>query len=86
MISSTVASFGTLTVLLDRARDERLRRAHHLDVAHVVDRPLALRRLERAVEHRQVRFLQRRRAFDRLVLVDVVDDRVDLRLACSRAS
>ena len=46
--------------LADRARDERLRRAHHLDVAHVVNRPLALRRLERAVEHRQVRLLQRR--------------------------
>ena len=74
-----------MTVFDDRARDERLRRAHHLDVAHVVDRPLPLGRLERAVEHRQVRILQRRRAFDRLVLVDVVDDRVDLRLRCSRA-
>ena len=41
--------------------------------------PLSLGRLERAIEHRQVRVLQPRRAFDRLVLVDVVDDRVDLR-------
>ena len=78
-MSSTVASFGTLTVFEIAPGDERLRRAHHLDVAHVLDRAVALRRLERAVEHRQVRFLQRRRAFDRLVLVDVVDDRVDLR-------
>ena len=67
--------------LADRARDERLRRAHHLDVAHVLDRPPSLRRLERAVEHGEVRFLQAGRPFDRLVLVDVVDDGVDLRLA-----
>jgi hypothetical protein len=40
MMSSTVASFGTLTVF-EIARDERLRRAHHLDVPHVVDGALA---------------------------------------------
>ena len=34
----------------DRAREERLDRAHHLDVAGVRDRPLA----DRDVEHRQV--------------------------------
>jgi hypothetical protein len=64
--------------LADRARDERLHGAHHPDVPHVVDRPLAARRLERAVEHRQVRLLQVRRALDRLVLVDVLDDLLDL--------
>ncbi len=64
--------------LADRARQERLGRAHHLDVAHVVDRPHAARRLERAVEHRQVRVLDVRRPFDGLVLVDVLDDLLDL--------
>ena len=64
--------------LADRARQERLRRAHHLDVAHVVDRPHAARRLERAVEHRQVRVLDVRRPLDGLVLVDVLDDLLDL--------
>ena len=57
----------------------------HLDVAHVVDRAHAARRLERAVEHRQVLVLEVRRAFDRLVLVDVLDDVLDLLARCSRA-
>ena len=70
----------------DRAREERLHRAHHLDVAHVVDRAHAARRLERAVEHRQVLVLEVRRPFDGLVLVDVLDDLLDLLRACSRAS
>src|SRR5437762_8175059 len=38
--------------LADRTRDERLRGAHHFDVAHVLDRSLPVGRLERAVEHR----------------------------------
>ena len=49
-MSSTVADSGMFAVLRDRARDERLHRAHHLDVAHVVDRALA----DRAVEDGQV--------------------------------
>ena len=44
-------------------------------------RPRAVARLEGTVEHRQVLGLQVRRAFDRVVLVDVGDDRLDLRLA-----
>jgi ribonucleoside-diphosphate reductase alpha chain len=72
--------------LADRAGDERLRRAHHLDVAHVVDRAVPLGRLERAVEHRQVRLLQTGRAFDGLVAVDVVDDRLDLRVGVAELS
>ena len=62
-------------------RDERLHRRHHRDVAHVVDRVVA----HRAREHRQVLGLEHRRTDDRLVLVDVGDDRVDLVVACSRA-
>ena len=50
-----------------------------------MDRALAAGGLERAVEHRQVLVLEERRPLDRLVLVDVVDDRLDLGLRCSRA-
>ena len=70
---------GHVDGLADRAGDERLGGAHHLDVAHVVDRALAVGRLEGAVEHRQVALEQVRRALDRLLLVDVGDDVVDLR-------
>ena len=45
---------GHVHGLADRARDERLDGAHHPDVAHVVDGPLAVGRLEGAVEDRQV--------------------------------
>ena len=69
---------GHVHGLADRAREERLDRGHHPDVAHVVDGPLAVDRLERAVEDRQVLRLEARRAFDRLVLVDVGDDLLDL--------
>ena len=67
-----------LTVLLIAPDDERLDGAHHPDVAHVVDGPLAVGRLERAVEDRQVLGLEVRGALDRLVLVDVVEDLGDL--------
>ena len=60
--------------LRDRARDERLDRAHHLDVAHVRDRALA----DRDVEHRQVLVREAGRADDRGVLVDVRLDLLDL--------
>ena len=43
-----------------------------------MDGALAARRLEGAVEHRQVAIQQVRRAFDGLLLVDVLDDVVDL--------
>ena len=75
-MSSTAASCGQVDGLRDRARDERLDGAHHLDVAHVRDRALA----DRDVEHRQVLGQQAGRADDRRVLVDVRDDRLDLRL------
>ena len=65
--------------LADRARDERLGGAHHLDVTHVVDRALALRGLEGAVEHRQVTLHQVGRAFNGFLLVDVRDDVGNLR-------
>ena len=70
---------GHVDGLADRAREERLDRAHHPDVAHVVDGPLAVDRLERAVEDRQVLGLEAGRALDRLVLVDVGEDLLDLR-------
>ena len=66
--------------LRDRSREERLRRAHHLDVAHVVDAARALGRLEGAVEYGEVLGLDGRRAFDGAGGVDVADDGVDLRL------
>jgi hypothetical protein len=58
----------------DRARQERLDRAHHLDVAGVRDGPLA----DGDVEHREVVGRQVRRADDRRVLVDVALDGLDL--------
>ena len=69
---------GHVDGLADRAADERLDRAHHPDVAHVVDGPLAVGRLERAVEDRQVLWLEVRRALDGLVLGQVGEDLVDL--------
>ena len=69
---------GHVDGLADRAADERLDRAHHPDVAHVVDGPLAVGRLERAVEDRQVLRLEVRRALDGLVLGQVGEDLVDL--------
>ncbi len=58
----------------DRPRDERLDRAHHAYVAPVVDGVVT----HGAGEHRQVLGPQRRCPDDRLVLVDVGDDGVDL--------
>ena len=60
--------------LRQRAGDERLDRAHHLHVAHVVDRAVA----DRAVEDREVLGLDRGRADDGVPLVDVGDDLLDL--------
>ena len=74
MISSTRRLGGHVDGLRDRAGDERLHRAHHAQVAEVVDRALPARRLEGAVEDRQVLVLQVRRALDGVVLVDVLDD------------
>ena len=51
-----------------------------------MDRALALRRLERAIEHRQVALEQVRRTLDGLLLVDVLDDVVDLRVVPSFCS
>ena len=65
---------GQVDRLRDRARDERLHRAHHLHVPHVVDRALA----DRAVEHGVVLGLQVRRADDAAALVDERDDLLDL--------
>ena len=73
-MSSTRRALGQVDRLRDRARDERLNRAHHLDVAHVRDRALA----DRDVEHRQVLVGQPGGADDRAVLVDVRLDLLDL--------
>ncbi len=73
-MSSTVARLGHVDRLGDRAAEERLHRAHHLDVAHVRDRPLA----DGDVEHLEVLVGQLGRADDRAVLVDVGDDLLDL--------
>ncbi len=81
-MSSTVAGLRQVDGLGDRAADERLHRAHHLDVAHVRDRALA----DGDVEHRQVLRVEAGGADDRAVLVDVGDDLVDLLGRRSRAS
>ena len=70
-MSAGVVSRGMLTVLRDRPGQERLSGGHHPDVGPPGDRTRAVARLERTVEHRQVLVLQVRRAFDRVVLVDV---------------
>ena len=69
---------GHVDGLADRAGEERLDRGHHPDVAHVVDGALAVDRLERAVEDRQVLGLELRGALDGLALVDVGEDVLDL--------
>ena len=84
-ISSTVASVRQVDGLGDRAGEERLHRRHHPDVAHVVDRAGAVQRAERAVEDGQVLGLEVRRALDRVLLVDVRDDLVDLGLGVAEA-
>ena len=58
----------------NRTGDERLYGRHHLDMTHVVNRPLALEGLEGTVEDGQMLLQQMRGPFDRVVLVDVVDD------------
>ena len=75
-MSSIVADSRQVDRLRDRARDERLGRGHHVDVAGVGDRPLA----DRDVEDRQVLVLQAGRADDRVLLGDVGVDLLDLRL------
>ena len=68
---------GHVHGLGDGARDEGLRRSHHLHVRLPGDAPLAEPRLERTVEDRQVLVLEARGAFDRVVLVDVGEHRFD---------
>ena len=62
----------------DCAGEERLRRRHHAHVAHVLDGALAILRLERAVEDGEVLVLEAWGTLDRLLLVDVLEDRGDL--------
>ena len=63
----------------DCAGEERLCRRHHAHVAHVLDGTLAILRLEGAVEHREVLVLQAWRPLNGLLLVNVLDDRGNLR-------
>ena len=78
-MSSTVASLGMLIVLEIAPREERLRRRHHPDVAHVMDEARALlAALVGGVEDGQVLVLEVRRALDRLRAADVLVGRVDL--------
>ena len=66
-MSSGVASRGMLTVLRDRAGEERLGGGHHRDVGLPGDAARAVARRERTVEDRQVLGLQVGGAFDRVV-------------------
>jgi uncharacterized membrane protein len=65
-MSSAVVSSGRFTVF-ERAREERLGRCHHLQVALRRDRTLT----DRHVEHRQVLFTQAGSTDDRSVLAQV---------------
>jgi hypothetical protein len=51
-----------------------LDRAHHLDVAHVVNRARAVLRLEGAIKHGKVLLFDAGSALDRAVLLDVGRD------------
>ena len=77
---------GKVDGLGDRAADERLDRAHHLDVSHVVDRAHAVLWLERAVEHREVLVLELGRALDRSLRFDERGDGVGLRLGVAETA
>ena len=72
--------------LRNRARDERLNRAHHLDVAHVLDGTHPVLWLEGAIEDREVLVLHPRRAFDGAVLLDIGGDRPRFRLAVAKTA
>ena len=85
MMSSTEAFSGRFTVFEMAPEMNGCVAAIILQVAHVVDRARALGRLEGAIEHRQMLVLNVRRAFDGAGGVDVADDRVRLRRACSPA-
>src|SRR6185369_10376074 len=69
---------GYVDRLRDGAGDERLHRAHHPDVAERMDRARAARRLEGAIEDREIVRPERRGVLDGLLLVDVLDDLLDL--------
>ena len=60
----------------DGAGDERLRRRHHFQMAHVVDGPRPLGRLERAVKDGKMLVLDIGRAFDGPGRVNVRDNLV----------
>ncbi len=77
---------GMLTVLLIAPDRNGCTARHHPQVRHVGDEALAVARLEGAVEDGQVLVLQVRRALDRVLLVDVLDDRLDLVVGCSPAA
>src|SRR6185437_16722329 len=55
------------------ARDKRLHRAHHLEMAEIVNGARARTRLKGTIEHRQMRIGELRRPLDSLMLVEVFD-------------
>ncbi len=73
-----VGILGHVYRLANGPRDERLHRAHHFDMAQVVNGPLAVGGRKRAVEYRQVLVFELRRALNGVVLVDIGNDRLDL--------
>src|SRR5262245_3305956 len=68
----------------DGPREEGLHDSHHADVPRIVDRPRPTRRPEGTIEHWQMTLLQERGSLDRLVLVNVLDDLLDLVLRISQ--
>src|SRR6185312_13113752 len=72
------ALFRHVDGLRNGARNKWLHRAHHPQMAGVVNRPGAVRRTEAAIEYRQVLRPQSRRALNRAGGIDVADDGLHL--------
>ena len=75
---------GHVHRLADRPGEEWLGGGHHAAMGPPADASHAIRRLEGTIEDRQVLIGERRRAFDRVVLIDVLDNRLDLRLVVTQ--
>jgi len=79
-MSAGVTSAGMFTVLLIAPDKNGLGGGHHAAVSPPTNGPDAVRRLEGTIEDRQVLVGEGRGPFDRVVLVDVLDNRLDLRV------
>ncbi len=85
MMSSAVRFFRHVDGLRNCARDKRLRRRHHADMARVMDEPRAVLRPETAIEHRQMLRLQIGGTFNGAGGIDVRDNSLGLLRPYSQA-